>query len=108
MRWIDHPTLEQHLALRVPYKPGGADGQPDQTGSDRLGAIAGDLANAMGEGGLLVADVRCAGRCELHAYYDEDDATAAAAAKRWAKHGPRGSQGEMTYDPRWRKVLSFS
>jgi Family of unknown function (DUF695) len=108
MRWIDNPTLGHHLAVRVPYKPGGADGQPDETEGERLGTIAAALSNDLGEGGLLIADVRCAGRCDLHAYYDEDETTAAAAAKRWVKHGPRGSEGEITHDPGWRKVRPFS
>jgi hypothetical protein len=59
MRWVDHPTFEHHLVVRAPYKPSGADQQPDDGERERLGAMAQDLSEGLGKGGLLVADVRC-------------------------------------------------
>lgn len=50
--------------------------------------------------------VRCAGVCELHPYFGEDDDAASSAAKRSLRHGPRGSRAETSHDPSWRQVRS--
>jgi hypothetical protein len=108
MRWIDNLTFDHHLAVRVPYRPAGGDGQPDNAERERLSAIARELSDGLGPAGLLVAKVRCAGRCDIHAYFDDEDVAASSAARWWVASGPHRSRAVTTYDPSWHNVRSFA
>jgi hypothetical protein len=64
-------------------------------------------ANQLGDGGLVVARVLSAGRCDVHAYFDQEDDQAFAAARHFSSRSSR-TEGRFDRDPGWRRVRAYS
>jgi hypothetical protein len=107
MRWIDHPLLEHHLQVTVAYSADGPRGLPDAAGVAALDELVDDLTNQLGDGGLVVARVLSAGRCDVHAYFDQEDDQAFAAARHFSSRSSR-TEGRFDRDPGWRRVRAYS
>lgn len=107
MRWIDHPLFEEHLRLVLAYAPDNKGGQPVAAEQARLDALCNDLEEQLGDGGVVVALVTAAGRCELHAYFDGQDDDASAAVRRLSARRHRKNV-HVDHDPGWHAVRAFS
>ena len=103
MHSIDHPLFEEHLRLVSDYLPDDKSGRPVAAERARLGRAVNDLEEMLGDGGLVVALITAAGRCELHAYFDgQDDSTSASVHRLSAKR--HGHSVRVDHDPGWRTV----
>lgn len=106
VRWIDHPTLDRHQVVSVPYDAR-ADGLPDDPASlDRLDQLESDLESLLTGRGLIVAHESHRGVRTFHAYTDGEDQNADAAVAEWA--GRHGASVQAQPDPAWSQVRQFT
>jgi hypothetical protein len=101
-KWVDHPLLDQHIAVRLPFADRTPPGLPDRTSLDQLRALE-DQLKARVPGALLVAHETTRGTRTLHLYSDSDD-PALAEEVRHAVAGWPGVAVNSTLDPGWRAI----
>ncbi|THJ68458.1 DUF695 domain-containing protein [Arthrobacter echini] len=106
LRWIDHPRLDLHSALKVPFD---ADDQglPAPSAEDMLHSVEQALVRQLGPRGLLVATETSRGVRTLHVYSDSEDRTARDVLDAAARNSRRVSI-RHTLDPTWKKVQDFA
>ncbi|GAA5041640.1 hypothetical protein HNP84_002317 [Thermocatellispora tengchongensis] len=110
LRPVDHPLLDQHIAIALPYEHATEDGLPAGPSLDSLRAFEDRLAETLaGLGGsaLLAAHISAESRRVLHLYADPATDAAARAhdlAATWKEGTP---QVNVTTDPAWSAVAPF-
>jgi hypothetical protein len=106
LRWIDHSTLDLHLAVVASYADERGDGLPTGPVLADLQAAEGELEALIDGRGLLVASETSAGRRTAHVYVDSDDDDAAAVVENWARSRTT-TVVHREPDPGWRAVSRF-
>ena len=106
-RWIDHPLLDQHNIVTVPFADMTEQGLPSDAALCVLRAIETDLERRFGETGLLVAHETCAGARTLHFYTDSDDQNVSESLQQWV--ADLGDVGlDQAADPSWQRVRELT
>jgi hypothetical protein len=111
LRWIDHPLLDLHTAVRISYRRTGNDGLPDDglpDGEALLGLLhlEKDLDELLGSRGELVASETCNGLRIVHYYSDSEDQNGRDSFDRFAR-ARKEVQVAHTGDPGWARVQKF-
>jgi hypothetical protein len=102
-KWIDHPLLDQHVAVKLPFADQTPAGLPGPVGLDQLRAIEHDLTERLEPRALLIAHETIRGTRTLHWYADSDD-RGAAEDIRAALAGWPGATATSAHDPGWRAI----
>jgi hypothetical protein len=103
-RWIDHPLLDQHNIVTVPFADMTEDGLPSV---DALCVLRAIERCRFGETGVLVAHETCAGARTLHFYTDSDDQNVSESLQRWvADLGD--AELDQAADPSWQRVRELT
>jgi hypothetical protein len=106
LRWVDHPLLDLHTAVRISYPRTMGDGLPDGKALMGLLHLEQELESALGPRGLLVSSETSNGLRVLHHYSDSEDQNGRDSFDRFA--GSRSNvQVAHTYDPGWARVRKF-
>ena len=102
-KWIDHPLLDQHIGVTLPFADQTADGLPGPAALDELRDLEGVLAERLAPGVLLAAHETTGGVRTLHVYADSDDPTVAGQVRN-AVSGWPGAAVKPSTDPGWRAI----
>ncbi|UKA53522.1 hypothetical protein LFT45_17640 [Arthrobacter sp. FW305-BF8] len=111
LRWIDHPLLDLHTAVRISFRRTGNDGLPDDglpDGKALLGLLhlEKDLDAMLGSRGELVASETGNGLRILHYYSDSEDQNGRDSFDRFTRDR-KEVQVAHTADPGWANVRKF-
>ncbi|MBT2549678.1 DUF695 domain-containing protein [Arthrobacter sp. ISL-65] len=106
LRWVDHPLLDLHTAVRISYRRTGPDGLPDGDALMGLQNLEADLGALLGSRGELVASETCNGLRILHYYSDSEDQNGRDSFDRFAR-ARKEVQVTHTGDPGWAGVQKF-
>lgn len=74
-KWIDHPLMDQHLAVALPFGDQMSEGLPTPDSLDQLRELEEELTPVLPPHALLVAHETTRGVRTLHLYADSDDRT---------------------------------
>jgi hypothetical protein len=107
LRWVDHPLMDLHSAVRIRYGRTGDDGLPDGEALIRLLHLEQDLDSLVGPRGRLVASETSNGLRVLHYYSDSEDQNGRDCFDRFAR-SLHVVQVIHTYDPGWGRVQKFT
>jgi hypothetical protein len=107
LKWIDHPLLDQYVAVSVEYAEQNPAGLPEPATLERLRAYEDELVAAVGEEALLAIVETSAGTRTFHLYADSATPIASERARSWASRTP-GAHAGVSLDPGWRAVRRFS
>jgi hypothetical protein len=107
LRWIDHPLLDLHTAIHVPYPKNRPDGLPDYDEAIDLHRLEEVLTATLGPRGLLIASQTSNGRRILHCYTDSEDQNARHIIDRFAEIRPHIDVAH-THDPGWTLIRPFT
>lgn len=106
LRWVDHPLLDLHTAVRISYRRSVGDGLPDGEALMGLLHLERELESAVGARGMLVSSETSNGLRVLHYYSDSEDQNGRDGFDRFAR-----SRGDVrvdhAYDPGWARVRKF-
>jgi hypothetical protein len=102
-KWVDHPLLDRHIAVTLPFADQTAAGLPGPTSLGRLRELEDELADRLRPTALLVAHETTQGTRTLHLYADSDDPALGEQA-RLAVSGWPGAAVESSLDPGWRAI----
>ena len=105
LRWVDHPLLDLHTAVRISFRRTG-DGLPDGEALRGLLHLEQDLDALLGPRGRLVASETSNGLRVLHYYSDSEDQNGRDSFERIAR-SRKDVQVAHTYDPGWARVRKF-
>ncbi|MFE4543839.1 hypothetical protein [Arthrobacter sp. NPDC056727] len=106
LRWVDHPLLDLHTAVRISYRRTGGDALPDGEALIGLLHLEQDLESVLGTRGMLVSSETSNGLRALHYYSDSEDQNGRDAFDRFARSRAY-VQVTHTYDPGWARVRKF-
>jgi len=106
-RWIDHPLLDQHNIVIVPFADMNDQGLPSTAALAVLRAIEDDLVFRFGQTGLLVAHETCAGARTLHFYTDSNDQNVSDSLQRWVA-ALGDVEIDQVADPSWQRVRELT
>ena len=101
---VDHPLLDEHPAVRLPYADALPDGLPGEQALGDLLAFESALVSQLGPAALLVAQQTTSGERLLHLYVDS--AASPLEAVRAMLGGYLGALGTVTaqFDPGWQAI----
>lgn len=102
-KWVDHPLLDQHIALSLPFADQTADGLPGPGSLDQLREFEDELTDWLLPHVRLVAHETTRGARTLHLYADSDDPALADQIRRIASGWP-GAAVNASLDPGWRAI----
>jgi hypothetical protein len=102
-KWIDHPLLDQHIAVTLPFADQTPQGLPSPTSLDQLRELEDQITGRLSSDALLVAHETSRGIRMLHLYGDSDDPTLAGQA-RDAVSGWPGATVKTSLDAGWRAI----
>jgi hypothetical protein len=98
-RWIDHPTLDEHVRVWTRYSRSGL---PSSQQLENLHAFGEEWVDLPERAQLVTTDFG-GGVREWHFYVDGEDQNAKDAVHTWARSRP-GVKVEVSRDPGWRDV----
>jgi hypothetical protein len=102
-KWVDHPLLDQHVAVTVPFSGQTAEGLPDTTSLDELRELEDELTGQLRQDALLVGHETTKGTRTFHFYSDSDDPSAVRKARAAVSAWP-SARVESNLDPGWRAI----
>jgi hypothetical protein len=102
-KWVDHPLMDLHMALTVPFADQTPEGLPRPSPLDQLRALEDGLTDRLEPRVLLVAHETTRGVRTLHLYADSSDSAVAEQA-RDAVAGWPGAAVNSTLDVGWRAI----
>jgi hypothetical protein len=103
-KWVDHPLLDQHIAVTLPFADQTPEGLPGPASLGQLRELEDELAGRLLPGALLAAHETTRGIRTLHFYSDSDDQAIADQARN-AVSGWAGAAVNVTLDPGWEAIL---
>ena len=106
LRWVDHPLLDLHTAVRISYPRAVGDGLPDGKALMGLLHLEQELESVLGPRGMLVSSETSNGLRVLHYYSDSEDQNGGDSFERFAG-SRRDVQVTHTHDPGWGRVRKF-
>ncbi|MFC4588316.1 DUF695 domain-containing protein [Sphaerisporangium corydalis] len=110
LRPVDHPLLDQHIEITLPYTEADEDGLPEGASAAALREFEERLAAGLeGLGGtaLLAAHMSAEGTRVLHVYADPSAGAAALAEELAASWDEGRAQVESQEDPGWIAISPF-
>ncbi len=102
-KWVDHPLLDQHIAVTLPFAGQTPAGLPDPGSLDQLRAFEDERTGRLPPHVLLVAHETTRGVRTLHIYADSDDPTVTGQVRDIASGWP-GSAVRSSPDAGWRAI----
>jgi hypothetical protein len=102
-KWVDHPLLDQHIALSLPFADQTAEGLPGPSSLHQLREFEDKLTGRLLPHVQLVAHETTRGARTLHLYADSDD-VAFAGQMRHIVSGWPGASVNASMDPGWREI----
>jgi hypothetical protein len=102
-KWVDHPLMDLHLALALPFADQTPEGLPGPSSLDQLRAFEDELTDRLEPRALLVAHETTRGVRTLHLFADSDD-PAVAEQVRDAVAGWPGAAVNSNLDAGWRAI----
>ena len=102
-KWVDHPLLDQHIAVRLPFADTTSEGLPGPGALDQLRGLEGELTGGLPPHVLLVAHETTRGVRTLHLYADSDD-PAVTGQVRDILSGWPGAAVSSRRDAGWRAI----
>ena len=102
-KWVDHPLMDLHLAVTLPFVGQTPEGLPGPGSLDQLRALEDELTDRLEPRALLVAHETTRGVRTLHLFADSDDSAVAEEA-RDAVAGWPGAAVNSTLDAGWRAI----
>lgn len=106
LRWIDHPTLDLHTALRVAFDAD-EQGLPRPAALDSLNDLEDTLVRTIGIRGMLVAAETSKRVRTFHFYTDSEDQNGRDVLDTAARER-RTVTAKHTLDPGWKRVQDFA
>lgn len=103
VKWVDHPLMDLHLAVTLPFADQTAEGLPVPGSLDQLRALEDELTDQLEPRALLVAHETTRGVRTLHLYADSEDSAVAEQARE-AMAGWPGAAVNSTLDAGWRAI----
>jgi hypothetical protein len=100
-KWIDHPLMDRHLKLVLPF--GDHNPVPTPQILDQLRGIEDQLTELLPPQALLVAHETTRGVRTLHLYADSDDAALAEVVRSAVSAWP-GASVEARMDAGWQEI----
>ncbi|RIJ76761.1 DUF695 domain-containing protein [Nakamurella silvestris] len=105
--WIDHPTLDQHHIIAIPYQARREDGLPTPEALSELQALEDQLVAWVEPQAMLLAHETGEGRRLVHLYSDSADQNIADHINAWVTRTPRATQASR-YDPAWQDMAAYT
>jgi Family of unknown function (DUF695) len=102
-KWVDHPLMDQHIAVTLPLADHTPEGLPGSASLDQLRELEDELTDRLPPSALLVAHETIKGVRTLHLYADSDDPTFAEQMRN-AVSGWPGAAVKSSLDPGWRAI----
>jgi Family of unknown function (DUF695) len=103
VKWVDHPLMDQHIAVALPFADRTPEGLPGPASLNQLRQLEGELTDQLSPGALLVAHETTSGVRTLHVYADSDDPTFTGQVRN-AVSGWPGAAVKPSMDPGWRAI----
>ncbi|GAA2016682.1 hypothetical protein GCM10009839_10440 [Catenulispora yoronensis] len=104
---VDHPLLDDHIAVTVPYTTMNASRLQTGQSAQRMNDFDQALADLVGPDGQLLVAVSCDGQRVFH-YYTDPHTDVAARIGAWQHGWPEGTVTIHTeHDPAWSAVQPF-
>jgi len=105
--WIDHPTLDQHQIITLPYRQRREDGLPAPDALAELQQLEDDLVQWAEPQAMLLAHETGEGRRLLHLYSDSEDQNMSDRISSWVRRTPRATL-TVRRDPGWRDLAAYT
>ena len=102
-KWVDHPLMDLHIAVTLPFADQTPEGLPGPGALDQLRALEDELTGRLAARALLVAHETTRGVRALHLYADSDDQAVAGLA-RDAVAGWPGAAVSSNLDAGWQAI----
>lgn len=102
-KWVDHPLMDQHIAVTLPFADQTPEGLPGPGSLDQLRELEDELADWLLPHVLLVAHETTRGVRTLHLYADSDDVAVAGQVRNKVSRWP-GAAVCASPDPGWRAI----
>ncbi len=102
-KWIDHPLMDLHIEVTLPFADQTPQGFPTTESLDELRAVEEKITAGLEPLALLVAHETCRGVRTLHLYADSD-VSEVADQVRDAVGGWPGAAVSPHLDPGWRAI----
>lgn len=102
-KWVDHPLMDQHIAVTLPFADQTPEGFPGPSSLDQLRELEDELTDQLPPHALLVAHETTRGVRTLHLYADSDD-PALPGQVRNIVSGWRGAAVSSRLDAGWRAI----
>lgn len=105
LRWIDHPLLDLHSEIHVPFASRRDDGLPTTEALDYLREYEDEFVDEMGVRGMLLAHETFDGQRVFHVYTDSEDQNARNIIDGFR---PEDGTCEHALDPSWKHMRPFA
>jgi hypothetical protein len=102
-KWIDHPLMDQHITVALPYAHDKPTGVPTPESLEQLRQMEDELAERLPSHARLVGHETTRGVRTLHLYADSDDRTLTELVRSAVSRWPRAVVKE-SMDPGWRAI----
>jgi hypothetical protein len=102
-KWVDHPLLDLHIAVTLPFADQTPEGLPGPGSLDRLRACEDDLTARLPPYARLVAHETTLGTRTLHLYGDSDDPVLTGQVRTIVSGWP-GAAVSSSLDAGWRAI----
>ena len=102
-KWVDHPLMDQHIAVSLPFADQTPEGLPGPDSLDQLRALEDELTDRLLPCALLVAHESTRGVRTLHLYAGSDDPTLAGQVRNAVSRWP-GAAVNSSLDAGWRAI----
>jgi hypothetical protein len=102
-KWIDHPLLDQHLVVALPFADQTSEGLPTPNSLGQLRELEDELTRLLPPYALLVAHETTRGVRALHLYADSDDRTLPELVRNVVSGWP-GATVHASLDAGWRAI----
>jgi hypothetical protein len=102
-KWVDHPLLDRHITITLPFADQNSAGLPGPDALDQLRGLEDDLTVRLPPTALLVAHETTRGVRTLHLYGDSDDPHLDDIV-RSATSGWPGGTISSSQDPGWHAI----
>jgi hypothetical protein len=106
LRWIDHPLLDLHSEVHVPFDLQRDDGLPTSDALDILREYEDALVDTLGISGMVLAHETFAGQRVFHIYTDSDDQHACDIIDNFRPAAEATLIRSM--DPGWKHMRAFA
>src|SRR5664279_6342621 len=101
---VDHPLLDEHLAVRLPYADTLPDGLPGPHALAELQAFEDILVSRLGADALLVAQQTTSGERLLHLYADSAASPVGAVRALLSNYLSALATVTAEFDPGWQSI----